>query len=1722
MQIRVLGSIEVHEAKRAVSLGGPTQRRILAMLALDGGDVVSVDRLIDAIWADDDLPNNAGRNIRSYMHRLRTSLGEELAARIKTVAPGYRLHLEDGELDIRQFDVLASRAGRLADKGDTVAALETIDEASRWWRGRPFGEFADEDWARTEVERLTEIHVGLRERRAELLIRAGQAPAAVGEAEALVRELPMREYPRALLMQALYHSGRQPEALRAFRDYRGLLVEEIGVEPSKDLVALDQTIALGDLAMPEAATWSRSVGAYELHERIGEGAFAVVYRGTQAGLERDVAVKSIRAELANRPDFIRSFEAEAQRVAHLEHPHIVPLYDFWREPDGAFLVMRWLPGGTLDDSLTEGAWPIARTMRMVEEIGAALALSHRSGVVHRDVKPANILLDDDGNTFLTDFGIAVDAEIDDHDVALSGGSPEYASPEQLRREPVGPTTDIYGLAISAYQTLTAELPFADSPDPAVLVHRQLTEPIPRIAERRFDVPAAIDEVLRKATAKNAHDRYQHVGDFVEAFRLAVTTAAPPRQLRPSVAVSPFGGATENPYKGLRPFDEGDADDFYGRSKLVEELLTRMNQPGGNGQLLAVVGPSGSGKSSLIRAGLVPALRRGAIAGSDRWFTTTMIPGSNPFEQLETALLRVAVNPPTSLHDQLADGQRGILRSISRALPDDSTTLLLVIDQFEELFTLCEDEELRSSFLISLATAVTEPGTPLRVVLTLRADFYDRPLRHPEFAELIKQNSVTVTPLTGDELERAIVGPATRAGLEFEPGLVAEIIAEVGNRHGSLPLLQYTLTELFETNVSGLLLVDRYRELGGLTGALARRADEIYTSSSSDEQTATRHLFGRLITLGEGNEDTRRRVRLSEMTSDPPTTTAVTRFGQARLLTFDRDHATREPTVEVAHEALIREWPRLRGWLEDDRQGLRVHRHLTTSAAGWTERGRDDGDLYRGVRLDAAAHWFDGSDSSLNVIESDFLVASTARRDAEEIAEQGRTKRLRRLVAMTGVIAVVALIAGAFAISEQRRANEQAAFANERATDAVTARAEGDVERIRAVALANAPKNPSLAALLAAESYRIDPSVEGLDALHRALTAVPGFHGTVESGFYSDAELLADQITYVAVGTDVIDVWNLQTRVLIRSIAHPATDGPAIFDVSDDGRFAAVAGGADETLLYDLTDGATRGSIQHDTAIVDLTLSPDGRRLAAALAGGLVEIWDLDELDLQTSFDVGDVEIGIAQWSPTEDRVAVVTASSEVELWDSTTSERVWAAEPFEAPDFAVARQPISFLFSSNGERFVVDSGIVNGQIRVFDSRDGSQPFAPTRVQRSGGNGTGDSMFWFDQDDLIVGVNGFGTGTATYDLTTGDAGPILVDDLLGTDTAFSSVLDQVISTGGPAGFHFWSLDGSGPLERAVPFTTAQREALATNGGNIYTALAPDGSRLLTSVLALPDIAPSTMTDLTTNVIVVDGLEPEIDGIVQGFGPYTLLITGNGFQLLDPTLVPLGPPVPFPGPQFDFTASPDGRFFAISDPAGSVVHLYTGAGELVASIDGGTNAVYFSTDGSLLQVGEMLWSTDPLELLDVGIVQEPDLFGLLIGDWIIVKREDDSLIRHDPLTQDPIGVPLIGNPGGSGVYAVDDTNGRLANLGESVKVWDLETGQQLGRELSGRFFNIDFTADGKQLSVSTDDRVTLWNYDTDTWPDIACKLAGRNLTEDEWNQLGPRTVERRATCPQFPLS
>jgi serine/threonine protein kinase len=570
---------------------------------------------------------------------------------------------------------------------------------------------------------------------------------------------------------------------------------------------------------------AQSIKGYKLLELIGEGAFGAVYRAHQPVVDREVAVKIILPEYANQPDFIRRFESEAQVVAQLEHIHIVPLYDYWRDPEGAYLVMRLMKGGNLEEIIQNGPLSLAQVARILEQVTSALAAAHRRGIVHRDMKPANILLDEDGNAYLSDFGIAK-ALSEDSGLTVTGailGTPAYITPEQAQSMPVSAQTDIYSLGVVLYAMLTGKHPFPEA-SPGDLIARHLRDPLPHLEEVDPSLPSELDSVIQRATAKDSAERYLDVSTMLAVFWEALGPKLVPQTARPLTEALLV---VYNPYKGLRAFQEADADDFFGREALTGELLAKLATTVDNNRFLAVVGPSGSGKSSVVKAGLLPALRKGALPGSKQWFIIEMVPGAHPLEELELALLRIAVDPGVNLVEQLNRDARGLLRASRLALPDEDSQLLRVIDQFEELYTMVEGDEERLIFLDSLHAAVTDPASPLWVVITLRADFYDRPLNHPNFGGLMQQSTEVILPLSIEELQDAIRRPAEQLGVNFEDGLVTDIVADVVDQPGVLPLLQYALTELFEHREGRILTLEAYQSIGGVLGALGHRAEEVY-------------------------------------------------------------------------------------------------------------------------------------------------------------------------------------------------------------------------------------------------------------------------------------------------------------------------------------------------------------------------------------------------------------------------------------------------------------------------------------------------------------------------------------------------------------------------------------------------------------------------------------------------------------------------------------------------------------------------------------------------------------------------------------------------------------------------------------------------------------------------------------------------------------------------------
>jgi len=446
----------------------------------------------------------------------------------------------------------------------------------------------------------------------------------------------------------------------------------------------------------------------------------------------------------------------------------------------------------------------------------------------------------------------------------------------------------------------------------------------------------------------------------------------------------------NPYKGLRAFGEEDAGDFFGRDGLVHRVLDVF---AGGARLVTLVGPSGSGKSSILSAGLVPALRAGAPGGT-RWAVARLRPGAHPYAALEAACR----TPPT-------DGE-----------------LVLLIDQAEEAFDLAEVAE-TERFIERLTALATEGATRIRAVLALRADFYDRPLLHAAFAAAFVPGVINVVPMTAGELEAAIVEPARRVGIAVDPALLAELVSQTVDRPGGLPLLQDILAELFDRRTGPELRVDEHHALGGLRGALTRRAEDVFQALDAPGQEAARQVLLRLVRLGEGRHATGRRVPVRDMAElgiDPLVLSDVLRrFEASRLITFDRDPSSGASTVEVAHEALLSAWDRLAGWIELGLADLRRHAALAARVEEWTATGRPQEDLLAGSRLEQYETWARESTLHLTADERAFLDASLERRRAEQAAtdaravrERGLERRARaRLVAFVAAAAMLVAAVG---------------------------------------------------------------------------------------------------------------------------------------------------------------------------------------------------------------------------------------------------------------------------------------------------------------------------------------------------------------------------------------------------------------------------------------------------------------------------------------------------------------------------------------------------------------------------------------------------------------------------------------------------------------------------------------------------------------------------------------
>ncbi|MFE0134543.1 hypothetical protein ACFWY6_23720 [Streptomyces sp. NPDC059037] len=743
------------------------------------------------------------------------------------------------------------------------------------------------------------------------------------------------------------------------------------------------------------------------------------------------------------------------------------------------------------------------------------------------------------------------------------------------------------------------------------------------------------------------------------------------------------GEGESPYPGLARFGADDQARFHGRGDLVDELVRLTSRR----RLAAVIGASGSGKSSLLRAGLIPALRESADARRPAAIRI-LTPGDRP-ARTHRALLTPA---------------------------DGSGDTLLVIDQFEEIFSLCHSPAERTEFLDRLLMA-RAPGSRLRVIVAVRADFYGRCAEHGPLADALGDANILVGPMSPSRLREAIVRPAAAERLVVERTLTARIVADVADEPGGLPLMAHALREVWRRRSGKTLTEAAYEAIGGVRGAIAHTAEEVFGRLTATEAATARRLLLRMVAPGDGTQDTRRPVDRAEL--PPGCDDVLERLVAARLLTVDGT------TVDLAHEALIGAWPRLRGWVDADRDRLRLHRALTEAAVTWQELGRDAGAVYRGTRLTAAREAFgpgasdasDASDSSdspelaaleLTDLERDFLRAGVDAHDHDIRAKARAARRTRALVSGLAVLLCLAVVAGVAAWQQNRNGERQ--------------RAEAQARRIVGVAQTLRLSDPVTAMRLSVAAWRVADLPETREAVRAAGAwreqdsfAVPD-NSTAPN---APRWLSADGRTLTAIDRDRVVRWDVRGHRRIGTTSRPGVHENTM-DVSPDGRMIAQHGRGG-VLVWDLVRNRAVGP-RLGTGDSDGWFGPRGRTFVIRTRvgdGATVQVWDIRRHKLLDEIRGRDTESPAPALSPDDRLLATCSAGGRLSVRDVAKGRyapRTWPRDVDEqacgAPEltFTPDSRALSFSMGSGMRTWEPTTGRERPKIKLPEDSEGSVDF----------------------------------------------------------------------------------------------------------------------------------------------------------------------------------------------------------------------------------------------------------------------------------------------------------------------------------------------------------------------------------------------------------------------------
>jgi WD40 repeat protein/DNA-binding SARP family transcriptional activator len=1700
-RVLVLGPLLIEHDGTTVHVAGTHRRRLFALLASRAGRVVGVDAIVEALWGEEPPPT-AAKTIQSHVARLRSSLSAVGRELIETTPGGYRLRAEGVEVDADVFDRLTSDGHRRVATGDLTGAVSVLTEALAMWRGSPYADFPDSEFAVHERTRLVESHATAREDLAETQVESGATSAATGDLERLVGEHPGRERAWGLLMRAQYAAGRQHDALVAFQRARRALADEFGLDPGPELRSLERMILEQD---PELTVASR----FTVPVMLRVGPEALVGRATELAwlTEAWKASRQGRGQLCvllGPPDSGRTRLA-AQLAAVAAGDHAAVLYT--KAADGLAATTGTEPGvppppAEVVEAIVERSrrQPVVLVVDDVEWASAATMDSLAALVAAIEQLAAMVVLVADP----AGGGPAVEAlgRLDP-----SGGRTLHVAPlpdEEIARLVAADGIDDPA-AVAAIVSVAGGSPGAASREAAAWAEQAAGERLNRAAAASASALAAADGARDSVV--------EEVARLVRA-----------RARRHQLASEAWLG--RQPYRGLSSYGPMDADVFVGRERLVAELATRVLDR----RVVIVTGASGSGKSSLARAGLIPLVQSGRLPGEAPWRVNVAVPGEDPLRAL----------------DELAD-------------LDEPGAQLIVVDQFEETFV--STPAVVDRLVGRLLDLALDPALDAHIVLVVRADHYGRLAEARHVTELVEDAPVLVGRPSDEELRRIIEEPAVRAGCRVEPALVAAVLADVGDADGALPLVSTAMAELWEQRVGDELTVDQYQALGGVEASVERLGARVLDAvgGGAGEEAVRRALLLMADVTDDGSW-VRRRVKLADVPDELVAT--IDSLVSGRLVVRDGD------SVEIVHEVAFRAWPRLRAWLEAARSDLVLGRDLRIAARTWTDHGRSDDDVYRGARLAAAIEWCERHPESVTPSIEAFVAAATAVADrgrleaeAQLTRERRAGRRLRRALVAASILLVASLVAGLLAVRQADRADRTAELAEreaeraEREAERADRTAEGAAESAAAAELAaeradqaaNAAdarrvgtqalvtENVDGSLLMAVAGVRLDDSSDTRANLLTALTRNPALVAasrsaepllTVDASF--DGKVVAvggpfrgiafhDAATLVPLGSFPDPPFTLKFQPGGTTLAMAANP----FNPNGSQQLDPVPVVIVDAATFEPASTQLRGQPARAT-VWSLEYSANGRYLAVAFelygddpdaqTGGAVVVWDLEapgqpvrRFDAASVHDFGWVGLspdGALLYTGGTGGASLVVRDVETgTLVDSVTIAHIGGEV---SPDGAV--------------------------VAVADGRDVVLLDAATLTELRRLEGQADvTTLQFSRDGTRFATGTEDGAVTLWDVATG----AVVDQFRGHSTfvrelAFSPDGATLYTVAQDRSFLAWDLDGS---RRFV----AEHRAPATPANADYAIVAPSGERVtyVSGLSGQPDAMQ--FLDLTANemspLIEVghggigdvrprppgfdqvatsgrDGFvriwerstgrlisERDVDGdriAYSADGERILVGAADGeVAVIDAdTLEPLAPPIQLDHRVVRLQASPDNR---------TAIAL-TSAPPGIALVD--------TIDGTVLHQRR-------IELDPISADFSPD------GERAAIALQTGEVGVLDVSTAEWVRAPLDGHHSTAITvrYSPDGDTLVSGGLDGRVALWDGNTGALLGSVVASP--NVataaGFAPDGHTVVIaSTDGTVARWDTQVEQWISAACAIAGRSVTPAEWAAILPNRPFIN-TCP-----